>query len=168
MEFMDVKTAVRTVDLFELFAKSKAPLTLSEIARGLSAPQSSCFNLVRALEARGFLYSIGGNKRLYPTGKLFDIAQAIAEYEPAIPRLEPLLEKLRDATNETAILGTRQGDRVIYLAVAEGQQTSRYMSRAGELKPNHASAIGKAFATTAPADERADPVTRVPDRKRAG
>src|SRR3546814_18210731 len=81
MEFMDVKTAGRTVDLFELFAKSKAPLTLSAIARGLSAPQSSCFNLVRALEARGFLYSIGGNKRLYPTRKLFDIAQAIAESE---------------------------------------------------------------------------------------
>src|SRR3546814_9475019 len=88
MEFMDVKTAGRTVDLFELFAKSKAPLTLSEIARGLSAPQSSCFNLVRALEARGFLYSIGGTKRLYPTRKLFDIAQAIADYEPAIPRSE--------------------------------------------------------------------------------
>src|SRR3546814_9587506 len=75
---------------------------------------------------------------------------------PSIPRLEPLLEKLRDATNETAILGTRQGDRVIYLAVAEGQQTIRYMSRAGELKPIHASAIGKALLTTAPADERAD------------
>src|SRR3546814_17563666 len=67
----------------------------------------------------------------------------------------PLLEKLRDATNETAILGTRQGDRVIYLAVAEGQQTIRYMSRAGELKPIHASEIGKALLTAAPADARA-------------
>src|SRR3546814_16386334 len=35
------------------------------------------------------------------------------------------------------------------------------MSRAGELKPIHASAIGKALLTTAPADERADLVKRV-------
>ena len=159
--FMDVKTAGRTVDLFELFAKTKAPLTLSEIARGLSAPQSSCFNLVRALEARGFLYSIGGNKRLYPTRKLFDIANAIAGYEPVIPRVEPMLEKMRDATGETVILGTRQGDRVIYLAVAEGQQTIRYMSRAGELKPIHASAIGKALLSTMSPDERAALIKRV-------
>lgn len=158
---MDVKTAGRTVDLFEIFAKAKAPLTLSEIARGLAAPQSSCFNLVRALEARGFLYSIGGNKRLYPTRKLFDIAEAIAGYEPVIPRVEPMMERLRDATNETIILGTRQGERVIYLAVAEGTQTIRYISSAGELKPMHASAIGKALLTTMSPAEREQLIDRL-------
>ena len=75
---MDVKTAGRTVELFEAFARIRTPLTLSEIARELRAPQSSCFNLIRALEGRGFLYSVGGNKRLYPTRKLFDLADAIA------------------------------------------------------------------------------------------
>ena len=52
---MDVKTAGRTVDLFEVFAEAKSPLTLSELARALDAPQSSCFNLLRPLEARGSL-----------------------------------------------------------------------------------------------------------------
>src|SRR3546814_13077547 len=79
---------------------------------------------------------------------------------PSIPRLEPLLEKLRDATNETAILGTRQGDRVIYLAVAQGPQPIRHMSRAGELTPIHASALGKSWLTPAPPDDRATLVKR--------
>lgn len=154
MPLMDVKTAGRTVDLFEIFAKAKKPLTLSEIARALGAPQSSCFNLVRALETRGYLYSVGGQKRVYPTRKLFGVADAIAGYDPVLARIEPMLEALRDETDETVIFGTRQGERVIYLAVAEGRQTIRYMSQAGELKPIHASAIGKALLMAMEPGER--------------
>lgn len=151
---MDVKTAGRTVDLFENFAKSREPMTLSEIARVLQAPQSSCFNLLRALEARGYLYSVGGAKRIYPTRKLFDIADMIVSNEPIVPRLAPLLNELRDECLETVILGARQGDKVIYLAVVEGPQTIRYISRAGEIKPLHASAIGKAILMSMAAAER--------------
>ncbi len=152
---MDVKTAGRTVDLFEAFAHARAPMTLSELARALDAPQSSCFNLIRALEARGYLYGVGGSKRVYPTRKLFEIADAIAAFEPIVPRVQAQLEALRDASRETVILGTRQGARVAYLAVAEGRQTIRYISRAGELKPMHASAIGKALLMAMPAAQRA-------------
>ena len=152
---MDVKTAGRTVDLFEVFAQARAPLTLSELARALDAPPSSCFNLIRALEARGYLYGVGGGKRVYPTRKLFEVADAIAAFEPIVPRVEARLDRLRDESRETVILGTRQGNRVAYLAVAEGRQTIRYISRAGELKPLHASAIGKALLMAMPLAQRA-------------
>lgn len=142
---MDVKTAGRTVQLFEIFAKSKKPLTMSEVARAMSVPQSSCYNLMRALEARGFLYPVGGNKRVYPTRKLLDIAQAIIGYDPVTVRMEPVMQAISDATGETVILGTMLGKQIVYLAVTEGNQTIRYMSQAGELKPIHASAIGKAL-----------------------
>jgi IclR family acetate operon transcriptional repressor len=158
---MDVKTAGRTVDLFEVFAKAKTPLTLSEIARALNAPQSSCFNLVRALESRGYLYSVGGNKRIYPTRKLLEMADAISGYEPVIPRIEPLLESLRDETNETVLFGARQGDRVVYLKVVEGNQTIRYISRVGELKPIYASAVGKALLMSMNPAERAKLVRKL-------
>lgn len=151
---MDVKTAGRTVELFEAFARARTPLTLSEIARELRAPQSSCFNLLRALESRGYLYSVGGNKRLYPTRKLFDLADAIASYDPVVPRVEALLTELRNLTHETVIFGARQGDRVIYLAVIEGLQVIRYISAPGELKPMHCSAIGKALLIGMPVAER--------------
>lgn len=151
---MDVKTAGRTVDLFEIFATARKPLTLSEISRALNAPQSSCFNLVRALEMRGYLYSVGGKKRVYPTRKLFDCAEAIASFDSVVPRMQPILDALCKETGETVILGTLQGKRVVYLAVAEGQQTIRYMSRAGELKPIYASAIGKALLLSMTKEER--------------
>lgn len=141
---MDVKSAGRTVELFEAFAKVQTPLSLSEIARALGAPASSCFNLIRALEARGYLYLVEP-KRLYPTHRLFEVARSIAAREPWMDLLEPVLTNLRDETRETVILGKRHGNRVIYLEVFEGPQTIRYSARAGDLKPLHSSSIGKAL-----------------------
>lgn len=152
--FMDVKTAGRTVDLFEVFATARRPLTMSEVARALNAPQSSCFNLLRALEAKGYLYAVGGKKQIYPTRKLLNCAEAIADFDPIIPRLQPVLEAIRAETDETVILGSLQKRHVVYLAVAEGQQTIRYISHAGEIKPLHASAIGKSLLMGMPEDDR--------------
>lgn len=142
---MDVKTAGRTLDLFETFAKAQTPLSLSELARALKAPPSSCFNLIRALQARGYLYSVQPRRQLYPTRRLFEVASAIIAGEPWIARIEPALTQLRDQTHETVILGKRQGDQVIYLTVIEGPQSIRYSSQAGALKPLHSSSIGKAL-----------------------
>jgi IclR family transcriptional regulator, acetate operon repressor len=141
---MDVKSAGRTIELFEAFAKAQTPLSLSEIARALGAPASSSFTLIRALEARGYLYLVE-SKRLYPTRRLFEVARTIAAREPWRDLLEPVLTDLRDETRETVILGKRHGNRVIYLEVFEGPQTIRYSARAGELKPLHSSSIGKAL-----------------------
>ncbi len=141
---MDVKSAGRTIDLFEAFAKAQVPLSLSEIARALDAPASSCFNLVRALEARGYLYAVQP-KRLYPTRKGYETARAIAVGEPWIERLQSMLTSLGNTTRETIILGKRQGARAIYLDVIEGPQTIRYSARVGDLKPLHSSSIGKAL-----------------------
>jgi len=150
---MDVKTAGRTLDLFETFAKAQTPLSLSELARALNAPPSSCFNLIRALQARGYLYSVQPRRQLYPTRRLFDVASAIVAGEPWMARVEPVLTRLRDQTHETVILGKRQGDRVVYLHVIEGPQSIRYTARAGDLKPLHSSSIGKALlGALAPAE----------------
>lgn len=142
---MDVKTAGRTVEVFETFAAAREPLSLTELGRALNAPMSSCLYLVRALENRGYLYAVGARRHIYPTRKLFDIAQAIAGGDSWIERIEPFLKDLRDSSTETVILGKRQGNRVVYLSVFEGPQTIRYSSKVGDLKPLHASSIGKAL-----------------------
>ena len=51
---MDVKLVARTLDLFELFAAEQRPLPLTELARLLNVPVSSCLALARTLVSRGF------------------------------------------------------------------------------------------------------------------
>jgi DNA-binding IclR family transcriptional regulator len=142
---LDVKTAGRTVEVFEIFAKSQGPLSLTEIARALEAPLSSCLYLVRSLENRGYLYTVGAQRQIYPTQKILDLGRAIAAGESWVARLGPALARLRDATMETVLLGKRQANRIVYLSVLEGPQTIRYTAHVGDVKPMHASAIGKAM-----------------------
>jgi DNA-binding IclR family transcriptional regulator len=158
---MNVKSAGRVLDVFELFARERQPLTLAELARALNTPLSSCFNLVRALEARGFLYGVGNRRQVYPTRKMFELARSIVGAEPWIAQLEPKLAALRDATRETIILGRRQADRAVYVLVLEGPQNIRYSANAGDLKPLHASAVGKALLSAIDPKERGAIVDRL-------
>jgi len=143
-----VKTAARTLDLFEVFAKEKAPLTLTELAARLRSPISSCHALVKTLQARGYVYVLDARKRVYPTKRLLTVTQQIALNDPILERIGPVLEGLMRQTDETVILGKRHGDAVIYLDVIECRQTIRYAASAGDAKPLHSSAIGKAMLGT--------------------
>ncbi|PIW30857.1 MAG: IclR family transcriptional regulator [Rhodospirillales bacterium CG15_BIG_FIL_POST_REV_8_21_14_020_66_15] len=149
----DVKTAVRTLDAFEAFARSQGPLSLSELARAIGAPLSSCHGLVATLRNHGYLYAVGDSRDVYPTRRILDVAEAIVRNDPLLEIVAPALTRLRDDTGETVILGTREGDGVIYLDVFEGMHTIRYSAKPGEIKPLYSSAIGKAMLASL--DERA-------------
>jgi IclR family acetate operon transcriptional repressor len=156
-----VKTAVRTVNLFEAFSRRKGPMTLTQIAESLCAPISSCHGLVRTLSAKGYLYTSEQTRAIYPTKRLLEIANTIAAHDPVLETVLPVLEGLRDATNETVLLGRRQGDTILYLDVLEGSQTLRYSAGAGDIKPLHSSAIGKAFLGRLADGERAASIARL-------
>ena len=136
------RSALRPFDLLEAFRAAGRPLTLSEISHMASIPLSTCHSVVHSLEQYGLLYFLSA-REAYPTRRLWDMAREINANDPIATRCIPALTALRDATNETVILGTRQDDRVLYLLVVESQHTIRYSSRAGDFKPLHSSSIGK-------------------------
>ncbi|NYT61672.1 IclR family transcriptional regulator [Alcaligenaceae bacterium] len=142
---MNVKTAARTLDLFEAFATSQKPLSLSELAGVLHMPVSSCFALVRTLENRGYVYMLAPRKGIYPTKRLLDIAQNIAVNDLVLERVQPALSALRDATGETIVFSKRQADRVVYLDVYEASSSIRYNTQVGEFRLLHSNSVGKAF-----------------------
>lgn len=140
-----VKTAGRTLDMFEIFARKKGPLSLSELAQQIGSPISSAHALVKTLRARGFVYVLEDRKLIYPTKRILAIAQLIAESDPVIEMALPTLEKLQRQSDETLILGKRQDDHIIYLEVLESTNSIRYSARPGDTKPLHSSSIGKAM-----------------------
>lgn len=139
-------TAVeRVLDILEAFQRIQRPLSLTDLAEVTGIPKSSCHAIVATLTARGYLYSLARPRALYPTRRFFDVGREIMEKDPFVERVLPVLERLRDASRETVILGKRQGDRVIYLQVIESQHPIRYSAKPGEFKPLHSSSIGKAL-----------------------
>ncbi len=140
-----VKGAMRTLDLFEAFGREGRALSLSELAKLLDVPVSSCHQLVGTLEARGYLYTVGRRKEIYPSGKLLGVARALVAHYTWMRAARFHLQRLRDDARETVILGKRQGHRVIYLAIEEGTEPVRFTAQVGDRKPLHFSAIGKAL-----------------------
>jgi DNA-binding IclR family transcriptional regulator len=135
----------RVIDIFEAFQTSQRPLSLTDLAEAVGVPKSTCHAIVSTLTARGYLYTLSRPRALYPTRRMFDVAADICAKDPFIERATPVLERLRDATRETIILGKRQGDSVIYLQVIEGLHSIRYSAKTGDFKPLHSSSIGKAL-----------------------
>lgn len=142
---MDVKTAGRTLDLIEVFASERRPLSLSELARAINAPVSSCYALVRTLEHRGYLHSLNSRRSLYPTKRLLRNAERIAEHDPLTESVWPALRALADKTDETILLGMRVGARIAFAEVIESSRGVRYSAAVGDTHPLHASAMGKAI-----------------------
>lgn len=140
-----MSAADRTLDLIEAFSNSGKPLLLPDLARRLDAPKSTCFELVRTLQRRGYLYSLGKRRGFYPTRRWLWHAEIIAANDPAARQLDQAMESLRDLTGETVIAGRLQDGMVVYVAVVEGVHSIRYSTAPGEMKPLHSSAIGKAL-----------------------
>jgi DNA-binding IclR family transcriptional regulator len=73
------------------------------------------------------------------------IAQQIAQNDPVLDQIGPVLAALRADTGETVILGKRQGQAITCLDVLESRRTIRDAAEPGDMKPLHSSAIGKAM-----------------------
>ncbi|CAN5304093.1 helix-turn-helix domain-containing protein [soil metagenome] len=139
---VDVKSAVRVVQIFQLFADIQRPASLAFISTRMGMPKSSCQALLRTLEAHGYLNHRDESKDYYPTRRLYDETRTIVEQDPLLKDLRPLLRALRDATGETVFLARRDGLQSHYMEVVEGGQTLRFAGVAGERRPLYIGAAG--------------------------
>ena len=151
---MKSKIVGRTLDFLELFADKRRPLSLSEIARLLDLPISSCRDVMLTLEERGYIYETAARFGYYPTLKMMDVVTMIADHDPVVLRAEVVLEKLRDTVDESVLLakiGRRGGT---YLLSLDPSHPFRFTVKIGQKVRNmYASSAGKTIlAHRDPAD----------------
>lgn len=151
---MRVRQVDNALDLFELFAKLKRPLTLTSIAGELNMPKSSVFNLISTLLSRGLIYETRQRGGYYPTPRLYEIATSIMDGDVFLQHIHKELEGLAQETGETVLLATRQGHEIVYVDVVESASPIRYFAKYGELKPLHATSTGKAILSSYPKAEQ--------------
>ncbi len=139
------KIVARTLDFLELFADKKRPLSLSEIARLLNLPISSCHDVLQALQDRGYVYEIAPRSGFYPTLRLLDIATAIANHDPVTMRADLALRELRDKIDESVFLSKTTGRNATYLLSFEPSHPLRFTVKVGEhVRSLNATSAGKA------------------------
>jgi DNA-binding IclR family transcriptional regulator len=140
------KIVERTLDLLELFAVEKRPLTLSDIARLLNIPASSCHDVLQAMQARGYLYELAPRAGFYPTLRLQQIGRAIGDHDPLIARADLLMRGVRDKLGDSVLLAKVSGLQATYLKVFEPNAPLRFSAQVGDqVRWLHATSGGKAL-----------------------
>ena len=146
---MSVKNTLQITQLFEVFANEKRALTLSELARHLAMPASSCLNLIRTLEQTGYLYEIGRRQGYYPTGRLLKMTQTISVHDPVLERVKPVLQELCNTCAETVVLSKLLNhSHVVYLDVFDSPSSIRYTAQAGDVREAYCNSAGKALLSS--------------------
>jgi DNA-binding IclR family transcriptional regulator len=140
------KIVERTLDFLELFADQKRPLSLSEIARLLAIPASSCHDVLQALLDRGYIYEIAPRGGYYPTQRMYEVARTIAEHDPVVQRADSVLRALRDTLDESVLLAKVNDLQATYLLAFEPSHPLRFLARVGDnIRSLHATSAGKAL-----------------------
>jgi len=140
------KIVKRTLDFFELFAREKRPLSLSDISSLLSIPLSSCHDVLQALLDRGFIHEVAPRAGYYPTLRMYNVVKVIAENDPIFSRAEHLLRGLRDTFDESVLLAKVSGLDGTYLLVFETSHPLRFQVQVGnKINRLHATSAGNAI-----------------------
>lgn len=140
------KIVERTLDFLELFAEQKRPLSLSEIARLLGIPASSCHDVLQALLERGYFYELSPRGGYYPTLRMYEVARTIAEHDPVVLRADMKLRLMRDMLDESVLLAKANDLAATYLLSFEPSHPLRFQARVGDnVRSLHATSAGKAL-----------------------
>lgn len=149
-ETRGVKSAMRTVELLDYFARQGAMNSLAEIQQELGYPKSSLYALLRTLVRLGWVETD-------PTGTLYRIGMRAllvgASYidgDPVVGMAHETLDWLAEVTGETVHLGRLDGFDVVYLSSRPSRHNLRPVVRVGRRLPAHGTALGKALLADRP------------------
>lgn len=142
---MIVKSANRSLQLFELFAAEQNPLSITEIATKMEAPQSSTSMLVRSLLDLGYLEHDAQARTYYPTFRIALLGTWMRRRHERTGRLPKLASELAEVTGETVVLAMRNGIFAQYVYVQIGPDPLRLHVESGMQRPLACCASGWAL-----------------------
>jgi DNA-binding IclR family transcriptional regulator len=145
---MPVKSADRTLDIFELFAAEPQALTIAEISGRLGVARSSTHGLVHTLAARGYLVQDGGG-RFQLGARLIQLGLNVVDRLELRSAARGTLERLVAATHDTALLVVPDhGDLLFVDKVLSDARDVRTDPRVSSRRPLHCTSLGKALLAT--------------------
>ena len=140
-----VKSADRTLDVFELLAAEPQGLTVSEISERLGLARSSAHGLVRTLHSRGYLMENGG-RRFHLGARLIQLGLNVVDRLELRAAARGPLERLVADTHDTALLVVPDKVDLLYVdKVISDARDVRTDPRVSSRRPLHCSSLGKAL-----------------------
>jgi DNA-binding IclR family transcriptional regulator len=156
-----VKSADRVLDLLELLAHAGREMSHSDISEALEIPKSSLTQLLKNLQARGYLETTP-NGRGYRLGDaLLSLSESTGQIRNLASQAEAFLSDLTRETGESSALNQLKGDQAEVVATVLGPARLVTHMRLGDLAPLYATSGGKAILAHMPEAFQKDYFSRV-------
>src|SRR3954468_6311288 len=130
--------------LLQLVGERQA-LRVAEAADLLGVARSTAHRLLSALRRRGFVAQARPNGAYRPGPALYEVGLAAVSRIDIRRVARPVLDRLRETTEETASLAVLEGATVRFVDCPESLRSGGGGNRTGIVRPAHASAVGKAI-----------------------
>lgn len=155
-----VNSVNKAFRILEAFTSTQSELSLTQLTRMLGYPKSTTLNLIRTLEANGYLLQ-APNSQAYQLGyKLMGLSYNLRSAIPVIQYATPFLEELQIKTGENIYLTSHVDGKVLYLEGLYSSLRIGNYSIAGKLLPLHCTGCGKAMMAYLPQEEIDDIIDR--------
>jgi DNA-binding IclR family transcriptional regulator len=117
-------TLDRGLTVLSLLARNADGLTAAELAERLSIARAAVYRLLRTLEAHSLVARIGTR---YILG--FGVAELAGQLKPRLQAtVLPILRRLSEQTNSTALLSVADGDQALILLTAEPPHSTMHLA----------------------------------------
>jgi DNA-binding IclR family transcriptional regulator len=144
-----VPAATRTLALLRTMAEIGQPTTADRLAKRLSIPRSSCYQLLEALEEQGFAIHYPEERRWGLGLAAWELGSAYQRHEPLERRARPVLQKLvAELSQRTSVVGhlaILDGSDVLYLLEERPARSLKLVTDIGVRLPAHLTASGRAM-----------------------
>jgi IclR family transcriptional regulator, acetate operon repressor len=144
-----VQVLAKAATVMDCFTMDTPVLHIGEVKRRSGLPPTTCARLLQSLVAENLLEREGDS---YRAGlRVLAWSASASAGSDLISQGAPLLEELRNETEETASLQVRNGAQRITVATAESMRSIVCRTPVGRLMVMHAGASGKVFMAFDPA-----------------
>lgn len=121
-----VKSAVRAIEVLELFSRERRPLTLSEIIDALGYPQSSTTVMLKSLLVIGYLNYNLSTKTYYPNISVTRLGDWIPESRLVNGPIQRLMEDMHERTTESISIAVQNDINVHFLSVLNSSHKIKF------------------------------------------
>ena len=122
------------LDILELLARERHPLTISMISQRLGRSMSELFRMVQVLEYRGFIRQSDAGEGFVPTDKLFSLGMEQAPVKNMLEIALPIMRELSVTIGQSCHLAVRSGGDTVVVARIESAEQIGFTVRIGYRK----------------------------------
>jgi DNA-binding IclR family transcriptional regulator len=130
------------LDILELLAGAKRPLSITEISEGVGRSRGEIFRMLQVLEERDYITRGEGDTGYSVTPRLFRLGMEQPPMKSTIEAALPVMHRLADTSGQACHLEVPSGEQIVVIARVDPPGEVALVVRVGHRRPMSQSTSG--------------------------